>query len=156
MEKPSEKGHDRLIAGFLPKIAKEANDRGVVCGSVRLHKSYIPKKVARGIEMSYVFPKTRPSRIEMWIYHRDYEGGTEASKDLFEHFVSKMREIEQAYGGPLTWDYGGRRTAFSIQQEYPDLRLSDEAKWGYWIERLVTDMKKLDDALVPHYINTRI
>jgi len=147
--------HDRLIARFLPKLSEVANDRGVVCGTVRVHKSYIPKQVARGIEMSYVFPKTRPSRVEMWIYHRKHNGGVEASKELFEHFHSKKREIEANYGGPLNWNYEGRRTAFSIQQEYPDFQLSRESDWDQWIDRIVTDMKKLDDSLVPHYINMR-
>ena len=74
---------------------------------------------------------------------------------FLEHFHSKKREIEADYGGPLNWNYEGRRTAFSIQQEYPGFQLSRESDWDQWIDRIVTDMKKLDDSLVPHYINMR-
>ena len=149
--------HDHLIAEFLPRLSDAANSRGVVCGHVRVDKSYIPKQVARGIEMSYVFPKRKslPARIEMWIYHRKHSGGVEASKELFEHFLSKKDEIEESYGGPLNWNYEGRKTTYSIQQDYPEFQLSKESEWDEWIDRIVSDMKRLDDSLVPFYINIR-
>ena len=107
------------------------------------------------MKMSYVFPKTIPARIEMWICHGKEEEDVDSAHEVFKHFLSKKAEIEASYGGSLNWNYEGRRTAFSIQQDYHDFRLSDDSKWTYWIDRIVTDMKKLDDALIPHYINSR-
>ena len=146
--------HDALIARFLPILAKEASDRGVVCGRVS-HKQWISKSVNKGIEMSYVFPKTIPARIEMWICHGKEEADVDSAHEVFKHFLSKKTGIERSYGGSLNWNYEGRRTAFSIQQDYHDFRLSEDSRWTYWIDRIVTDMKKLDDALIPHYINSR-
>ena len=146
--------HDELIAKFLRKLSEAAKDKGVVCGRLQENKPYISKQVAKGMEMNYVFHKNSPYRIEMWIYHRKEQGGVEATKEVFEHFHSKKREIESDYGGPLTWDYN-RRKAKSIQQEYDDFQLSTESEWDQWIDRIVNDMKRLDDSLVPHYINTR-
>ena len=147
--------HDKLIERFLRKLSEAAKDRGVVCGDLPEGKPYIPKRVAKGIEMSYVFHPNAPYRVEMWIYHREREGGVEATKELHEHFRSKKREIEADYGGPLEWDYKGRKKARSIQQEYDDFQLSRESEWDQWIDRIVNDMKRLDDSLVPHYINMR-
>ncbi len=146
--------HDGLIARFLPKLAREANERGVVCGRVS-HKQWISKRVAKGIEMSYVFPKKMPSRVEMRIYHGKEDVEVESAHEVFKHFLSKKSEIEMSYGGPLNWNYEGRRTAFSIQQDYHEFRLSDDSKWDFWVDKIVSDMKKLDDALIPHYINSR-
>ena len=150
----SQGNHDGLLAKFLPRLAKEAKKRKVVCGNVT-HKQWISKGVAKGIKMSYVFPKTIPARIEMWICHGKEESDVEAAHEVFKHFLSKKKDIEKAYGNKLNWNYGGRRTAFSIQQDYDDFRLSNDSKWDYWIDKIVTDMKKLDESLIPHYINSR-
>ena len=104
--------------------------------------------------MIYVI-RMNTARVEMWIYHGKKEKDVDSAYDVFKHFLSKKSEIEMAYGCSLNWDYKGRRTAFSIQQDYPDFRLSDDSKWDYWIDKMVTDMKKLDDALLPHYITSR-
>ena len=147
--------HDEFVSRFLRKLSKAAKDRGVVCGRIQENKPYISKLVAKGIEMNYVFHKNSPYRIEMWIYHRKEQGGVEATKELFEHFLSKKDEIEESYGGPLNWNYEGRKTAYSIQQDYPEFQLSKESEWDEWIDRIVSDMKRLDDSLIPFYINTR-
>ena len=150
----AEEHHDAFLAKFLPMLAKEANERKVVCGNVT-RKQWISKTVSKGMKMSYVFPKTIPARIEMWICHGKEVEDVEAAHEVFKHFLSKKTEIEASFGSPLNWNYGGRRTAFSIQRDYHDFRLSDDSKWTYWIEKIVDDMKRLDDALIPHYINSR-
>ena len=146
--------HEALLARFLPMLARVANENGVVCGNVT-PKQWISKGVAKGMKMSYVFPKRDPARVEMWIWHGKEEQDVDSAQDVFKHFMSKRSEIEESYGGPLNWDFKGRRTAFSIQQDYPDFRLSDDSKWDYWANRMVSDMKKLDDAFIPHYITER-
>ena len=73
----------------------------------------------------------------------------EATKELFDIFTRKRKS--SPLWGPLTWDYK-RRKALSIQQEYHDFQLSRESEWDQWIDRIVNDMKRLDDSLVPHYI----
>lgn len=142
--------HDSLIARFLPILAKEASDRGVVCGRVS-HKQWISKSVNKGIEMSYVFPKVKPSRIEMRVYHGPEQEDVDSANEVFEYFLSKKSEIENSYGGSLNWSYEGRKTAFSIQQDYPDFRLSDDSVWDHWVSKIVSDMRRLDSALEPHY-----
>ena len=89
------------------------------------------------------------------LLNQEEEEDVDSAHEVFKHFLSKKTEIEASYGGSLNGNYEGRRTAFSIQQDYHDFRLSDDSKWTYWIDRIVTDMKKLDDALIPHYINSR-
>ena len=149
----SEERREGLRAGFLPLLAKEANQKNVICGNVTKVWT-ISKTVAKGIKMIYVV-RMNTARVEMWIYHGKNEKDVDSAYDVFKHFLSKKSQIEMAYDSPLNWDPKNRRTAFSIQQDYPDFQLSDESKWNYWSDRMVTDMKKLDDALLPHYITSR-
>ena len=152
MVKPEDR-REGLRARFLPLLAKEAKDRNVICGNVTKVWT-ISITVAKGIKMIYVV-RMNTARVEMWIYHGKHEKDVDSAYDVFKHFLSKKSQIERAYGGPLNWDYEGRRTAFSIQQDYPDFQLLDESKWNYWIDKMVTDMKKLDHALLPYYLTSR-
>ena len=149
----SEERRENLRVKFLPLLAKEASQKNVICGNVTKVWS-ISKTVAKGIKMIYVV-RMNTARVEMWIYHGKNDKDVDSAHDVFNHFLSKKSQIEEAYGGPLNWNYEGRRTAFSIQQDYPDFQLSDESKWNYWIEKMVNDMKKLDQALLPHYMTHR-
>jgi|TARA_B110000914_G_scaffold211668_1_gene211919 hypothetical protein len=149
----AEERRENLRARFLPLLAKEANLKGVICGNVTKVWT-ISKTVAKGIKMIYVV-RMNTARVEMWIYHGKNEKDIDSAHDVFKHFLSKKSQIEMAYCFPLNWDHKSRRTAFSIQQDYPEFQLSDETKWNYWIEKMVTDMKKLDDSLLPHYITSR-
>jgi len=155
----AEEDHLQLVSKFLTKLVKEANERGVVCGNHdedgKKPKSYV-SKVKDGIEMSYVFPKNRKkalSRIEMRIYHGKENG--DSAYSVYQHYLSKKSEIELAYGGPLNWTEGTTQKAYYIRQDYPDFQLPDVSRWEYWIEKIVTDMNKLDDALRPHHSNSR-
>lgn len=148
-----EERRENLRARFLPLLANEANQKNVICGNVTKVWS-ISKTVAKGIKMIYVV-RMNTARVEMWIYHGKNDSDVSSAYDVFKHFLSKKSQIEEAYGGPLNWNYEGRRTAFSIQQDYPDFQLSDESKWNYWIEKMVNDMKKLDEALLRHYMTNR-
>ena len=148
-----EERRENLRARFLPLLANEANKKNVICGNVTKVWS-ISKTVATGIKMIYVV-RMNTARVEMWIYHGKNDRDVDSAHDVFKHFLSKKSQIEEAYGGPLNWNYEGRRTAFSIQQDYPDFQLSDESKWNHWIEKMVNDMKKLDEALLDHYITNR-
>ena len=64
--------------------------------------------------------------------------------------LENKTEIESSYGGELNWEFP-RKSAFAIQQDYDDFLLSDVSRWGYWVEKMVSDMKRLDDATIPYY-----
>tara|TARA_B100000131_G_C17974101_1_gene555711 strand:+ start:97 stop:570 length:474 start_codon:yes stop_codon:yes gene_type:complete len=149
--------HEGFRSRFLSKLAKEANNRGVICNNVtgswfiskalyRLRNSHF-----KGINMAYVISMDS-ARVEMWIYHGSEEDDVDSAYEVFKHFQSKKSEIELAYGSPLEWNLNeDRTTGFSIEQVYRDFKLSDVSKWDYWVKKMVTDMKSLDDAFIPHY-----
>ena len=89
--------HDALLAKFLPRLAREANERKVVCGNVT-HKQWISKGVSKGMKMSYVFPKTIPARIEMWICHGKEAEDVDAAHEVFKHFLSKKTKSNPLSG----------------------------------------------------------
>jgi hypothetical protein len=141
-----------LRSSFLEKLVAEAKERDVICGNLTTDWT-VRKNVAKGIKMIYVI-RMNSARVEMWIWHGKEEKDVDSARDVFDYFLSKKSEIETAYGRPLNWDYP-RPTAFSIQQDYADFRLSDQSKWDYWIDLMVEDMEQLDTALLPHYLSSR-
>ena len=140
-----------LRSKFIPMIVNEAKKCGVVTGNATSGWT-IRKTVASGIKMIYVV-RMLEARVEMWIHLGSSAVEFDESAGIFDHFYSKKDQIENAYGGELTWDHPGRRTAFSIQQDYHDFDLRETDKWSMWVEKMVNDMEKLDAALKPHYIS---
>jgi len=141
---------ERLREKFIPMIVNKAKERGVVTGNVT-NGWTIRKTVASGIKMIYVV-RMEHARVEMWIHIGSSAVEVDDSASIFDHFYAMKEQIEDAYGGKLTWDYPGRRTAFSIQQDYDDFDLRDTQKWDNWADTMVSDMKRLHDALKPYYI----
>jgi len=152
-----EERHEGFRSRFLTKLAEEANARGVICGnanyswSISKAVSRLRNAVPKGINMNYVISMDS-ARVEMWIYHGSEQEGADSAYEVFRrHFLSNKSEIEKAYGASLNWDSPNRTTGVSVQQDYPDFRLSDVPRWDYWVDKMVTDMKKLDEALIAHY-----
>jgi len=142
---------------FLTKLAKEANGQGVICGNVTT-KNWISKQVGKSrnsiiegrISLTY-WIHMESARVEWWIWIGKEQEEVEAARHAFDRCIrSNKSEIEASYGGLLNWDFP-RKSAFSVQQDYPDFRLSDLSRWDYWIGKMVSDMKRLDDATLPHY-----
>ena len=91
------------------------------------------------------------ARVEWWLWIGKEEDQIEAARMSFDmHIRSNKTEIESSYGGELNWEFP-RKSAFAIQQDYDDFLLSDVSRWGYWVEKMVSDMKRLDDATIPYY-----
>jgi len=142
-----------LRSRFIPQLVEHARSRGVISGNATKGWT-VRKTVAPGVQMIYVI-RSRLARVEMWIYQGSSDDEVESAGDLFDQFTAKKQEIEHAYGGSLNWSHRGRKTAFSIQQDYLDFDLRQEDRWEEWIERMVSDMQRLDAALLPHYRSTR-
>ena len=142
---------------FLTKLAEEANKRGVVCGNVTT-KNWISKSVGSSrnsviegrISLTY-WIHMESARVEWWLWIGKEEDQIEAARMSFDmHIRSNKTEIESSYGGELNWEFP-RKSAFAIQQDYDDFLLSDVSRWSYWVEKMVGDMKRLDDATIPYY-----
>ena len=111
----------------------------------------IRKSVSRGVYMIYVV-RAKSARVEMWIYRGSKPHHIDEAKAIHEHFVSNRLAIEEAFGEPLVWNHGRRKSAYSIQFDYDDFKLADTSKGNTWADAMVTDMNRLDDALRPHYL----
>jgi hypothetical protein len=88
----------------------------------------------------------------MWIYRGPKPHHVDEAKEIHDHLRSHREAIESAFGEPLNWDHGRRKTAFSIQHDYDDFRLEDTSSWDQWAEKMVADMNRLHSALQPHYL----
>ena len=143
---------------FLTKLANKAEKQGVICGNVTT-KNWISKSVGKlrnspfkgRVNLTY-WIHMEEARVEWWIWCGKEREDVDSAFAIFsEYLLANKSEVERAYGGPLNWDSPIRKTAFSIQQDYPDFLLSDIPRWDYWIGKMLTDMKKLDDATRRHY-----
>ncbi len=139
-----------LHTQFLRTILKHPNSREENTG--RLGKVRTLKKtVSRGVSMIYVV-RTTTARVEMWIYQGSKPHQVDEARDIHRHFLKHKTSIEDAFGAPLNWNHGRRKTAYSIQFDYDEFRLEDVARWPEWTECMVADMNRLYDALRPHFL----
>ena len=141
---------EALHTQFLRLIANHPEARPEITGKLGKVRT-IRKSVSQGVYMIYVV-RAKTARVEMWIYRGSKPHHIDEAKAIHEHFVSKRRAIEEAFGEPLVWNHGRRKSAYSIQFYYDDFNLEDTSKWNTWADAMVTDMNRLDDALRPHYL----
>lgn len=139
-----------LHTQFLRTILEHPNSREEITGHLGKVKT-LKKTVSRGVSMIYVV-RTTTARVEMWIYRGSKPHQVDEAKDIHRHFLDQKASIEDAFGAPLNWNHGRRKTAYSIQFDYDDFRLGDVARWPAWTDRMVTDMNRLYDALRPHFL----
>lgn len=77
-------------------------------------------------------------------------GDAQANKRSFDQLVAKRREIEAAFGGPLTWQRLDHRRACRIALNIPGGGMRDRERWPEIQERMVDAMVRLEKALKPH------
>ena len=82
------------------------------------------------------------ARVEMWIHIGSDFSSQDESSSIHQHFLTKKKEIESAYGGPLNWNHEGRKTAFSIQQDYNDFKLNEFKGKKYFSVQKKSKFKK--------------
>ena len=141
---------EALHTQFLRLIANHPEARPEITGKLGKVRT-IRKSVSQGVYMIYVV-RAKTARVEMWIYRGSKPHHIDEAKAIHEHFVSKRRAIEDAFGSPLNWNHGQRKTAYSIQCDYDDFRLEDVDRWQEWADTMVADMNRLHDALRPHFL----
>jgi len=90
------------------------------------------------------------ARVKM-DFHADSidESDKEKNNKRYEKIAAKKDEIEQAFGGKLTWDFKEDR---KVQRIYTLLKggLADEDKWNKIQDEMVATMDKFTKALLPH------
>ena len=141
---------EALHTQFLRLIANHPEARPEITGKLGKVRT-IRKSVSTGVYMIYVV-RAKTARVEMWIYRGSKPHHIDEAKAIHEHFVSKRGAIEEAFGEPLVWNHGRRKSAYSIQFDYDEFRLDDVTRWPDWADRMVADMNRLYDALRPHFL----
>ena len=139
-----------LHTAFLRNIVNHKDARSEITGRIGKVKT-IKQTVSTGVSMIYVVRKTT-ARVEMWIYRGPKPHHVEEAKSIHQYFLQHRDAIEDAFGSPLNWNHGQRKTAYSIQHDYDDFRLEDVDRWQEWADTMVADMNRLHDALRPHFL----
>ena len=103
----------------------------------------------KGLPFQYVIGQ-HEGRVELFI-DRGADAGKEGSKGIFDTLHSHKAEIEQSFGGVLSWerleDKRACRIAFTTTAGG---WRSDEAKWPAIQDAMIDAMIRLEQALTPH------
>jgi predicted type IV restriction endonuclease len=145
-DRPERYGHRRKFWETLLKRPKAQGTR---------HAEITPSEYSwigagsgvRGCPFNYAIGQ-HEGRVELWI-DRGAGKGAE-NKDIFDRLHKHKDEIEQAFGGELSWqrldDKQGCRIAYGTTGGYK----SDEAKWPAIQDSMIEAMGRLEQALAAH------
>ena len=98
-----------------------------------------------GLDFNYVLARDR-GRIELYIWRSDED----ENKAIFDALESRKAEIEQAFGGTLSWQRLGQQRACRIAAFANDGSPSDESTWDKLHTQMIYLMFRLEKAVSPH------
>jgi Domain of unknown function (DUF4268) len=103
----------------------------------------------RGVPFVYAIGQ-HEGRVELFI-DRGADDGKEANKGIFDTLHGHKAEIEQAFGGELSWQpLEGKRSCRIAYKTTAGGYRSDEAKWPAIQDAMIDAMIRLEQALTPH------
>jgi hypothetical protein len=133
---------DGLLSHPKAKTTRHANVSPAECGWIAAGSG------VRGLPFVYAI-KQAEGRVELYIDRGT--GKTAENKRMFDWLHKHKNEIEQAFGGELSWqrldDKQGCRIAHTLT--VGGYR-SDESKWPQIQDAMIEAMGRLEKALAPH------
>jgi len=130
----------RFWTGLLEKANQETS----------LHQNVSPSETnwiaatAYGLYYSYVTAYGK-GRVELYITRPDKA----ENKAIFDDLESHKREIEEAYGAPLSWQRLDGKISSRIAADIEVGSVRDEESWDTLQTAMVAGMKRLEAALQP-------
>jgi len=85
----------------------------------------------------------------MWLLRTCGRGFVTASKRIFDALHASKDEIEQKFGGPLSWERLDERQGSRVRYVLENGGLTDEDKWTDIQDAMIAAMEKLSQALKP-------
>ncbi|MCH9034324.1 MAG: DUF4268 domain-containing protein, partial [Planctomycetes bacterium] len=85
-------------------------------------------------------------RVEFYVTRPDKA----ENKAIFDDLLQHKAEIEQAFGGPLSWQRLSDKGASRIAVEIEGGSMNDESSWDVLQDAMVDGMKRLEGALRPY------
>lgn len=121
-----------------------------------LHQNVSPSKVhwisttSHGLGFNYVLARGR-ARIEFYIGRPDRD----ENKAIFDELETHRAAIEEAFGGELSWQRLGNKSACRIAAFANDGSPKDESTWGKLHADMIDQMVRLEAALAPYIARYR-
>ena len=108
-------------------------------------QNWISAGVGRsGLSISYVI-RMNDSQVELYI-----DGGdAEENKSIFDKFLGRKEQVEDAFGEPLDWQRLNERRASRIRFVITGGGLRDEERWPEIQDAMIDAMVRLQKALKP-------
>jgi hypothetical protein len=140
----------KLRLKFWGQLLARAREKGV-----SLHAGRNPSKDnwistgagKSGLTFTYVIWLEDKTGAELYID----TGDKEKNKSIFDHFHSKMKNIEEGFGGSLSWERLDDRRASRIRAVIEKGGLKDdESKWPQIQDTMIDAMDRLSKAMKPH------
>ncbi|MDQ3816454.1 MAG: DUF4268 domain-containing protein [Acidobacteriota bacterium] len=121
-------------------------------GKTKLHANISPSEHhwigtssgMRGLNYNYI-TRQQEGTVELYIDR----GDVATNKKIFDELQLHKDEIEQSFGGPLSWERLDARRASRIAYTVAGGYRDDEAKWPSIHETMIDAMIRLEKALSP-------
>ncbi len=136
---------EQLNLKFWSQLLPKANAVTTLHQNVSPSKKHWVSTSRHGLEFNYVLARDR-GRIELYIYRSDRD----ENKAIFDDLESHKAEIEQAFGGTLSWQRLGQKKACRIASFTTEGSSKDESTWDKLHAQMIDLMIRLDKAVSPH------
>lgn len=131
----------RFWAGLLQR-AKQKTD--LHANVVPAANSWVARQVVPGIHLAYAFSRQAP-RVDLYIFGTSRR----TAKELFDLLHAQKEQVEQRFGGPMTWQRLDAKNDSRVRVDLPPASVRDEENWPALQEQMVDLMVRFEKALRP-------
>jgi Domain of unknown function (DUF4268) len=139
---------------FWGQLLAMAKDKGIL-----LHAQRSPSKeswisagagVRSGVSFNYLVWMTDETAVELYID----TGDKDENKHIFDTLHDRKQDVEQSFGGPLSWERLDNKRACRVRVVLNAGGLNDEPKWPIIQSVMIAAMDRLAKAVKPHLART--
>ncbi|MBC8288995.1 MAG: DUF4268 domain-containing protein [Planctomycetes bacterium] len=135
---------------FWSQLLAKANARSPLHQNVSPPRGNWIGTTNYGLGFNYVLARQR-GRVEIYIGRTDRD----ENKSIFAELESHKAAIEKAFGGELSWQQLGQKTASRIAAFANSGSTGDESTWDTLQTEMVDQMIRLEAALAPYIAKYR-
>jgi hypothetical protein len=145
-KKPSRSWEERMYS-FFEQFLSVCNQKTRLFKKVSPvgYQSWIGASAGKSGIAWNVICQNKSARIDFFFYSQRVD----LNESRYQLFLTSKKEIEQAFGEPLIWDYNVSRKQQYIRSICPVGSFKDESKWTEIQNDLVERLRRFEKALSP-------
>lgn len=139
---------DKIRYKFFEQLLLKANQKTCLFNSVSPvgYQNWINTGAGKAGLMWTLVAMKKAARVEFFLCHPNFE----INKDRFDKLSSMKEIIENAFGGPLNWDFNENRKQQYIRSTCPYGGIEQDDKWSEIQDDMIDRIVRLEKAIGPH------